>query len=114
MRGRSGSGPVIGWRGECSSSGDAGGYVDALTGEGIALGLAQARAAVSAVIDGDPGRFEAEARRLGRRHELLTHALLRATAAAPLRRHIVPAAARLPRVFAAAVNQLASPIGAPS
>jgi flavin-dependent dehydrogenase len=94
--------------------GDAGGYVDALTGEGIALGLAQARSAVAAVVAGDPARYEAEARRLGRRHELLTHALLRATAAPPLRRRIVPAAARLPRVFAAAVNQLASPIGAPS
>ena len=94
--------------------GDAGGYVDALTGEGIALGLAQARSAVAAVTAGDPSRYEAEARRLGRKHELLTHALLRATAAAPLRRRIVPAAARLPRVFAAAVNQLASPIGAGS
>jgi flavin-dependent dehydrogenase len=94
--------------------GDAGGYVDALTGEGIALGLAQARSAVAAVAAGEPTRYEAEARRLGRKHELLTHALLRATAAQPLRRRIVPAAARLPRVFAAAVNQLASPIGAPS
>src|SRR5688572_29530733 len=92
--------------------GDAAGYVDALTGEGIALGLAQARAAVAALAAGDPARYEAEARRLGRKHELLTHALLRATAAAPLRRRVVPAASRLPRVFAAAVNQLASPIGA--
>ena len=94
--------------------GDAGGYVDALTGEGIALGLAQARAAVAALADGEPERYEAEARRLGRKHELLTHALLRATASAPVRSRIVPAAARLPRVFAAAVNQLASPIGAAS
>jgi flavin-dependent dehydrogenase len=94
--------------------GDAGGYVDALTGEGIALGLAQARSAVAAVAAGDPARYEADARRLGRKHELLTRALLTATAAAPLRRRIVPAAARLPRVFAAAVNQLAGPIGAPS
>ena len=38
--------------------GDAGGYVDALTGEGIALGLAQARAAVAAVVAGDPARYE--------------------------------------------------------
>jgi flavin-dependent dehydrogenase len=94
--------------------GDAGGYVDALTGEGIALGLAQARAAVAAVLAGDPARYEAEARRHGRKHELLTRVVLQATAAAPLRRRIVPAAARLPRVVAAAVNQLASPIGAPS
>ena len=34
--------------------GDAAGYVDALTGEGIALGLAQARAAVAAVAAGRP------------------------------------------------------------
>ena len=94
--------------------GDAGGYVDALTGEGIALGLAQARSAVAALAAGDPARYEAESRRLGRKHELLTHALLRVTGSAPLRRRIVPAAARLPRVFAAAVNQLACPIGAPS
>ena len=33
-----------GW--PCAPGGDAGGYVDALTGEGISLGLAQARAAV--------------------------------------------------------------------
>ena len=38
--------------------GDAAGYVDALTGEGIALGLAQARAAVAAVAAGRPRRYE--------------------------------------------------------
>ena len=46
--------------------GDAGGYVDALTGEGIALGLAQARAAVAAVGGGDPARTSRRPRRLGR------------------------------------------------
>jgi flavin-dependent dehydrogenase len=91
--------------------GDAGGYVDALTGEGIALGLAQGRAAVAAVAAGEPDRFETESRRLGRRHELLTLALLTATGRPAVRRRIVPAAARLPVVFSAAVNQLASPIG---
>ena len=40
--------------------GDAGGYVDALTGEGIALGVAQARAAVAAIAAGDAGRYERE------------------------------------------------------
>ena len=59
--------------------GDAAGYVDALTGEGIALGLAQARAAVDAVAAGDPARYERAWRRLGRRHDLLTQALLAAT-----------------------------------
>jgi flavin-dependent dehydrogenase len=89
--------------------GDAAGYVDALTGEGIALGLAQARAAVDAVVAGRPADYEAAYRRLGRRHELLTHALVRSSRLPLVRRQIVPLAARLPRVFASAVDQLARP-----
>ncbi|MEP6815999.1 MAG: NAD(P)/FAD-dependent oxidoreductase [Marmoricola sp.] len=87
--------------------GDAAGYVDALTGEGIALGLAQARAAVDAVCAGDPERYEGAWRRLGWRHDLLTHGLLAATSRRVVRRRIVPAAASLPWVFGAAVNELA-------
>lgn len=94
--------------------GDAAGYVDALTGEGIALGLAQARAAVACVAADRPDRYDARARRLGLRHEVLTHALLRATAHPPVRRVLVPAAARLPWLFDAAVNQLARPAGGTS
>lgn len=94
--------------------GDAAGYVDALTGEGIAVGLAQARAAVACVVADDPERYEVQARRLSRRHELLTHALLRATAHQPVRRRLVPVAARAPWLFSAAVNQLARPIVVPA
>jgi flavin-dependent dehydrogenase len=90
--------------------GDAAGYVDALTGEGIALGLAQARAAVDAVVAGRPERYESAYRRLGRRHELLTHALLASSRVPLVRRRIVPMAARLPGVFAGAVDQLARPV----
>ena len=89
--------------------GDAAGYVDALTGEGIALGLAQARAAVRAVAAGRPDGYEAAWRRLGRRHDLLTRGLLTATRHRALRTRVVPAAAALPGVFGAAVNQLARP-----
>ena len=89
--------------------GDAAGYVDALTGEGIALGLAQARTAVACVATDRPDLYANRARRLGGRHELLTHALLRATALPAARRALVPAATRLPRVFGVAVNQLARP-----
>ncbi len=89
--------------------GDAAGYVDALTGEGIALGLAQARSAVEAVVAGDPERHEGACRRLGWRHELLTWGLLTATGLGPARRRVVPLAARLPRVFDLAVDQLARP-----
>jgi flavin-dependent dehydrogenase len=77
--------------------GDAAGYVDALTGEGIALGLAQARTAVACAAADRPELYERRARRLGWQHELLTHALLRATAHPAARRALVPAAARLPR-----------------
>lgn len=89
--------------------GDAAGYVDALTGEGISGGLAQAEAAVAAVAAGDPASYARTWRRLGWRHDLLTHGLLAATRPPPLRRLLVPAASRLPRVFGAAVNQLARP-----
>ena len=89
--------------------GDAAGYVDALTGEGIAVGLAQARAAVAAVATGDAAGYEAEWRRICRRHELLTRALLAASHVPAVRRHLVGAAATLPRLFGAAVDQLARP-----
>jgi flavin-dependent dehydrogenase len=94
--------------------GDAGGYVDALTGEGLALGLAQARVAVGCVVSDRVDHYDRLARRLGLRHELLTHALLRATAHRPVRRRLVPAAARLPWLFDTAVNQLARPVGRPA
>lgn len=91
-------------------AGDAGGYVDALTGEGIALGLAQARVAVACLAADRPQDYDRQASRLAFRHELLTRMLLRATAHAPVRRLLVPAARRAPWVFSAAVNQLARPI----
>ncbi len=89
--------------------GDAGGYVDALTGEGVALALAQARAAVAALVDADPERYERDWRTLTRRYRLLTVSLLTATRLSPVRRALVPTAQRLPGVFAAAVNALAKP-----
>jgi flavin-dependent dehydrogenase len=89
--------------------GDAAGYVDALTGEGIAVGLAQARAAVAAVRAGQPSDYEAAWQRITRRHDVMTAGLLAATRRPALRRRIVPAAAALPRAFDAAVNALASP-----
>ncbi len=89
--------------------GDAAGYVDALTGEGISVGLAQARAAVEALVAGDPARYEVAWRRIGRRQHLLTSGLLAATRVPVVRRSLVAAAGRVPRVFGAAVDQLARP-----
>lgn len=89
--------------------GDAGGYVDALTGEGVAMAVAQARAAVAAIVDNDPMRYEHEWHAITRRYRLLTGSLLGATRFTPVRRALVPTAGRLPGVFSAAVNALAKP-----
>ncbi len=89
--------------------GDASGYVDALTGEGVSLALAQARAAVGAIAAGDPARYEREWASLTRHYRLLTLGLVGATRWGPARRALVPAAARLPGVFSGAVNALARP-----
>ncbi|MBT2385088.1 FAD-dependent monooxygenase [Streptomyces sp. ISL-11] len=86
--------------------GDAAGYVDALTGEGVALALATARAAVHCLTTGRPHAYEAAWARRTRRHRLLTEALLRACRYPVTARLIVPAACRLPRVFTAAVHAL--------
>jgi len=89
--------------------GDAGGYVDALTGEGVAMAVAQARAAVAALLDDDPARYEREWHQVTRRYRLLTGSLLGAARFGPVRRALVPTAERLPGVFAAAVDALARP-----
>ncbi|MDQ1012920.1 flavin-dependent dehydrogenase [Streptomyces sp. V4I23] len=87
--------------------GDAAGYIDALTGEGISLALAGAEALVGNLRRGTPGRYESDWNRATRRHRLLTELLLRARQKPALAPLIVPTAERLPRVFAAAVNALA-------
>ncbi|MER5973350.1 FAD-dependent monooxygenase [Streptomyces sp. NPDC002055] len=87
-------------------AGDAAGYVDALTGEGIALGLASAGAAVRCVTAGRPQDYETAWRRLSLRHRLMTGALVRAGGRAGTARLIVPAAAGLPALFGAVVHAL--------
>ena len=89
--------------------GDAGGYVDALTGEGVALAVAQARVAVAAIAADDPQRYEHDWRTVTRRYRLMTASLLGATRVGPVRRALVPTAERLPGLFGAAVNALARP-----
>ncbi len=86
--------------------GDASGYVDALTGEGIRIGLDQARAAVGAVRDAEPRRYEREWTAITRDFRRLTSGLV-AAAQSPLRPAIVPLARRAPWLFGAAVERLA-------
>jgi len=84
--------------------GDAAGYVDALTGEGLRVGLAQA-AAVVAHLD-DAAGYERAWSESTRDYRALTTALV-AMATSPARRAIVPTAVIVPRLFGAVVERLA-------
>lgn len=87
-------------------AGDASGYVDALTGEGLRVGFGQARAAVRSILEGDADGYEREWTRGTRDFRLLTSGLL-AAAHSPLRSRIVTTSVRHPRLFGAAVERLA-------
>jgi flavin-dependent dehydrogenase len=98
-------------------AGDAAGYVDALTGEGLMVGMATARAAVEAVVAAAACRspaeaaraldgYEAEWARVTRGYRWLTGALVGATRPRVGRALVVPLAASAPRLFGAAVDQV--------
>jgi flavin-dependent dehydrogenase len=87
--------------------GDAAGYVDPLTGEGIAVSLAAARELVGCLVRDRPQDYERAWQRATWRSRFITAGLLWARRRPGIGRAVVPVAARLPKVFAAAVNQLA-------
>lgn len=86
--------------------GDAAGYVDALTGEGIAVALAAAEQLVRCVLAGRPHDYDAAWRRVSRDYRLLTASLLWLRDRPWSAPRIVPAAARWPALFRAGVNRL--------
>ena len=86
--------------------GDASGYVDALTGEGLRVGFAQAEVLADCLADGGLSGYERAWARSTRDFRVLTAGLL-AAATSPVRGLIVPAAVALPRVFGAVVERLA-------
>ncbi|SDQ65799.1 NAD(P)/FAD-dependent oxidoreductase [Quadrisphaera sp. DSM 44207] len=99
-------------------AGDAAGYVDALTGEGLRVGLAAARAAVEALAAADRApspsaqaaavaAYERDWRALSRDYRTVTTGLVAATRLPAVRRRLVPVAAAVPGLFGAAVEQLA-------
>ena len=87
--------------------GDAAGYVDALTGEGIAVGLACARRLVDCLRTDRPDRYDAQWRQASRTYRMLTTALLQSTRPQLGRRTVVAAAAALPGAFGLIVDRLA-------
>lgn len=86
--------------------GDSSGYVDALTGEGIRIGIAQARAAVAAVAADRPADYERAWSEVTGDFRRLTGAIVR-LASSPARRLIVPVSHAAPGIFASAVERLA-------
>jgi flavin-dependent dehydrogenase len=86
--------------------GDAAGYVDALTGEGIAVALRTSAELVDCLLEDRPGDYEAAWRRVSWECRLLTGSLLWARNHPLLAPRIVPAAAHLPALYATIVNRL--------
>ncbi|HWC84391.1 MAG TPA: NAD(P)/FAD-dependent oxidoreductase [Pseudonocardiaceae bacterium] len=87
--------------------GDAAGYIDALTGEGIAVSLAAAAELVDCLAADRPDRYPRAWARVSRRSRLITSGLLWARGKPPLARVVVPLAVRCPGLFRVAVDQLA-------
>lgn len=87
--------------------GDASGYLDALTGEGIGVALAQAAVLAECVAAGRADDYERAWRRVSRKAWILTSGLLWSRHQALLAPRIVPAAQRLPFLFTSIVNHVA-------
>ena len=86
--------------------GDAAGYVDALTGEGIAVALACARALVDCIVADDPGAYEDRWLAASRRYRTLSSSLLWARRSHPLAPPFVQLSPRLPRLLRPALHPL--------
>lgn len=91
-------------RGRVLLVGDASGYVDAITGEGLRLGFEQARLAVAHATGG--AAYDREWRRATRDFRVLTSRLVLA-ATSPARPAIVPLARTLPGLYGSVVEKLA-------
>jgi flavin-dependent dehydrogenase len=89
--------------------GDAAGYIDALTGEGLAVGLAGAEQVVAALVADDLAAYDRGWSRTTRAHRLVTEGVLR-LATSPARASVVPLARAVPALFGAVVDVLAKPV----
>lgn len=87
-------------RGRIALVGDASGYVDAITGEGLSLAFHQAPALIESIRSGDLSAYERRHRRLGLWANGLTELLLQVEARPRLRRRVLRALASDPSLFA--------------
>jgi flavin-dependent dehydrogenase len=88
-------------------AGDAAGYLDPLTGEGLHLGLASARMAVDVIRSGTPGAYELQWRLRALAPWLLTSVLLKVRRTPPLATRLVPVLQGAPWLFGAGLRILA-------
>jgi flavin-dependent dehydrogenase len=87
--------------------GDASGYLDALTGEGLSVGLAQAEVLAQALAAGRPGDYERAWRKVSGPAWRLTAGLLWSRNQPLLASRLVPAAKYAPWLFSTVVNHIA-------
>lgn len=86
--------------------GDAAGYLDPITGEGLKLGFLGAEAAIEAVLLLSPAHYERQWRRITRRYYLATGGLLALTRRPLLRRAMVPVLSRAPWIMGGVLRVL--------
>jgi flavin-dependent dehydrogenase len=86
-------------RGNVALVGDASGYLDAITGEGLAVAFHQARALVAAIVAGDLPSYAAAHRRIGRLPGAITGLVLALERRPALRRRAIRALAAEPALF---------------
>jgi len=79
--------------------GDAAGYLDPITGEGIAISVRTAMSAIAAIRADEPRSYESSWRKVTRTYYVLTHLLLAAGRRPFLRRNLVQLTAAFPSVF---------------
>jgi flavin-dependent dehydrogenase len=95
-------------RGRVALLGDAAGYVDALTGEGLALGFEEALALAPALARGDLADYARQSTRLRRAPEALTRLALLLSRRPLLAQRAVAALAADPALFSALLGVLAA------
>ncbi len=100
-------------RGSLALIGDAAGYVDALTGEGLSIAFREALVLAPALAAGNPRAYARAAARLRRTPERLTRAALMAARRPALARRLVAALGRRPERFSRllAVLGCGAPVG---
>ena len=86
-------------RGNVALVGDAAGYLDAITGEGLAVALHESAALVEALVAGDLGRYEKAHRRINRLPNVMTGLVLALERRPRLRARAVRALAAEPALF---------------